>query len=66
LAKDPDDDPVIQTAAVGKADVLCTLDRHFHQPDVRGWITNQGIQVTSDVELLHMLRHEEERTAPEE
>src|SRR5688572_8252152 len=26
---DPDDDPVIATAVVGRADVLCTLDRHF-------------------------------------
>lgn len=30
LLKDPSDDPVLQTALVGRADILCTLDRHFY------------------------------------
>ncbi len=29
VAADPADDPVLHTAVVGRADVLCTLERHF-------------------------------------
>src|SRR4051794_13625489 len=31
---DPKDDPIVYTAVAGKADVLCTLDRHFQAPAV--------------------------------
>ncbi|MGA2738673.1 MAG: putative toxin-antitoxin system toxin component, PIN family [Bryobacteraceae bacterium] len=36
VPSDPDDDPVVHTAVVGRADVLCTLNRHFYNPAVRG------------------------------
>jgi hypothetical protein len=32
VPSDRDDDPVVDTAVVGKADVLCTLNRDFYNP----------------------------------
>src|SRR5260370_3161830 len=29
VLSDPDDDPVVQTAVAGRADAICTLNRHF-------------------------------------
>jgi len=34
VTADPGDDPVFETAVVGRADVLCTLDRHLRDPNV--------------------------------
>jgi putative PIN family toxin of toxin-antitoxin system len=56
IAHDPDDDPVIATAVVGKADVLCSLDRHLRRAEVRDYCTRFGIRVLTDVELLGELR----------
>jgi len=56
IGHDPDDDPVIATAVVGKADVLCSLDRHLHRPEVRDHCLRFGIQVLTDLELLRELR----------
>lgn len=52
---DPEDDLVIRTAVQGKADVVCTLDRHFQHPEVRAFCAPRGIQILSDVELLRIL-----------
>ncbi len=52
---DPNDDPVLYTAAAGKAEILCTLDRHFHAPNVLDFCVERGIRVMSDVELLREL-----------
>lgn len=49
---DPQDDPILGTALSGKADVLCTLDRHIRQPDVMAFLLAHGIRVLTDVELL--------------
>jgi putative PIN family toxin of toxin-antitoxin system len=56
ISPDPDDNAVIQTAVQGKADVLCTLDRHLRREDVRDYCRQHGIQIMSDVELLEELR----------
>ncbi len=58
VTQDPDDDPIVATAVVGMADVLCTLDKHFFQPDVLHYCQSHGIRVLTDVELLHLLRSE--------
>ena len=58
VLKDPDDDPVIYTAIAGAADVICTLDRHFYDPNVIAFCSRQGIRILDDVELLHTLRQE--------
>jgi predicted nucleic acid-binding protein len=56
VVKDPNDDPVVYTALVGQADVLCTVDRHFYDPSVLSFCARYGFQIMTDVELLHALR----------
>jgi putative PIN family toxin of toxin-antitoxin system len=56
VLSDPDDDPVVHTAVVGKADVLCTLDRDFYQPSVRRYCHDRGVLIATDTELLGLLR----------
>ena len=52
VLKDPNDDPVVYAAVHGKADALCTLDRHFFEPEVVAFCRHRGISVLTDVELL--------------
>jgi len=59
VVSDSDDNPIVATAMIGKADVLCTLDKHLVQPKVVQYCTNHGIRVLHDVELLRLLRAEE-------
>jgi uncharacterized protein len=56
VSQDPDDDPVIATAIVGHADVLCTLDRHLLHPNVQSHCETNGVRVMSDAALLNLLR----------
>ena len=56
VAADPADDPVLAAATTGKADVLCTLDRHFASVLVREYARAQGFELMNDVELLRRLR----------
>jgi len=53
---DPEDDPIVATAILGKADVLCTLDKHLHQLEVNQYCSNHGISVMRDIGLLQLLR----------
>ncbi len=55
---DPDDNPILQTAVVGRADVLCTLDRHFQAPAVTRFAAERGFRIVTDVELLAEVRGE--------
>ena len=60
VSSDPDDNPVIQTAVSGGAEVLCTLDRHMRRiRKVRAYCATHGIEILTDVELLHRLRQTE-------
>jgi hypothetical protein len=52
VLKDPNDDPVVYTALAGGADVLCTVDRHFYEPNVLSFCARYDIQVMTVVELL--------------
>lgn len=52
---DPDDDAVIQTAVIGSAQALCTLDQHFYGPSVKAYCIEHGITLVTDVELLQLL-----------
>jgi len=52
---DPDDIAILQTAAAGRAEVICTLDRHLFHPEVVAWCRHLGIRVERDVELLRRL-----------
>ncbi len=55
VTNDPKDDAVIATAVDGQAEVLCTLDRHFHDPAVLAYCSRRGI-ILSDIELLAEFR----------
>lgn len=54
--RDPGDVLVLQTAAMGRADVLCTCDRDFFAPPAADFLKKCGITVISDGELLKRLR----------
>ena len=56
VPSDSDDDPVVHTAVVGHADVLCTLNRHFYHPVVLGYCKQRGVLVGTDVEVLNFFR----------
>jgi len=56
VASDPDDNPIVAAAIIGNADVLCTLDKHLHQPEVIQCCTNHGIRVMRDIVLLRLLK----------
>ncbi len=60
VLKDVDDDAIIYTAIAGKADVLCTLDQHFHQPSVLSFCKQHRLKIVNDVELLRLIRHGQE------
>jgi predicted nucleic acid-binding protein len=50
---DPADDPVLYTAADGKADILCTRNtRHFSSPAVAAFCDEHGIRVMTDLDIL--------------
>jgi hypothetical protein len=57
---DPDDDPIVHTAVMGRADALCTLNRDFFNPWVRDYCRERGVMVANDVELLILLRESQE------
>ena len=52
LLKDLDDNPILQTALLGRAEMLCTLDRHFYKPDVIQFCRDRGLRILADVELF--------------
>ena len=62
VTSDADDDPVVHTAVVGRADVLCTLNRHFFHPSVLDYCRQRGVLVATDVEMLDFLRSQGPRT----
>ena len=56
VLSDPDDDPVVHTAVVGRADVLCTLNRDFYNPSVLEYCRGRGVIVANDIDTLRLLR----------
>ena len=56
VIKDSDDDPIVYTAIAGQAEVLCTVDKHFYEPNVLAFCSLHGIQLMTDIELLFALR----------
>lgn len=53
---DPGDDPIIAAAVYGRADVLCTLDRHLRRPEVISYCAQFNVRILTDVEVLALLR----------
>lgn len=56
VVSDPDDNMVVATAVAGRAEVICSLDRHILHPLVEAYCATFGIRVRTDVELLLELR----------
>lgn len=56
VPSDPDDDPVVHTAVIGRADVLCTLNRDFYSPEVLEYCRERGVCIANDVDVLRLLR----------
>jgi predicted nucleic acid-binding protein len=54
---DAKDNPIVMTAVVGKAAVLCTLDKHLHQPPVVDFCAKHGVRILKDADLLAELRN---------
>ncbi len=53
---DPKDNPIVPTAISGRADALCTLDHHLHDPNVVAYCRQNGVRVIDDTELLGEIR----------
>jgi putative PIN family toxin of toxin-antitoxin system len=58
VISDPDDDPILQTAITGHADVLCTRDEAFRHEVVEQVCRAHNIRIVSDVALIQELRRE--------
>lgn len=62
---DPNDDPVVYTAVVGRADVLCARDRDFYGDTVVSFCRERGIEIMDDVALLERLKTSPPMTPPQ-
>jgi putative PIN family toxin of toxin-antitoxin system len=58
VVSDPDDDPILQTAIVGHADVLCTRDEAFRHEVVERVSEAHGILILDDITLIQELRRQ--------
>lgn len=56
VVSDPDDDPILQTAIAGRADVLCSRDDAFDHDVVERVCTAHGIRILGDIALMRELR----------
>lgn len=55
VVADPDDNPIVQTAVLGRVDFLCTRDAHVLEAAVVRYCAKYGIRVTNDIDLYHTL-----------
>ncbi len=53
---DPKDDPIVMTAIVGQATVLCTLDKHLHAQAVIDFCAEYNIRILTDVTILEEMK----------
>jgi len=54
--RDPKDVVVLQTAAAAEAEIICTRDSDFYDPDTQAFCAALGIEVCTDVDLMNRLR----------
>lgn len=52
VLSDPNDDPIVATAVLGQAEVLCTWDRHLYQAAVMQYLYQLHVRVMREAELL--------------
>lgn len=64
--RDVNDIIVAQTAILGEATILCTMDDDFFDPAAREFLARFGITVVSDVDLIHQIRDQSSRLGPSE
>ena len=64
VMNDPGDAAVVAAAVAGRANVICTLDRHFYGDKVRGYCGERMIEIMDDVKLLGWLRQMEGASGP--
>jgi hypothetical protein len=62
---DPNDDPVVYTAVVGRANVLCARDRDFYAEAVVSFCRDQGIEIMDELTLLERLESSEPTPSPQ-
>jgi putative PIN family toxin of toxin-antitoxin system len=58
VVSDAEDVPILQTAVLGRAEVLCTRDRHLYEPSALEYCRQHGVEVMDDVDLLSRLREQ--------
>ena len=56
IISDPDDDPILQTAILGRADILCTRDEAFRYEVVEQVCAAHGTRVLDDIALMREFR----------
>ena len=56
VPSDPDDDPIVHAAVIGRAGILCTLNRDFFHSSVLNYCRERGVLIARDVDTLHLLR----------
>jgi predicted nucleic acid-binding protein len=56
VSADPDDDPIVQLTLIGKAEVLCTLDRHLRSDEIRSYCHSHCVRILTDRESLEEFR----------
>jgi putative PIN family toxin of toxin-antitoxin system len=54
--RDPKDIVVLQTAVSGEAEIICTLDTDFYDPETIAFCATWGIEVCTDADLVIRLR----------
>jgi len=54
--RDANDIVVAQTAILGEAEFLCTIDDDFYEPVIMQFLQRFGIAVISDEDLIHRIR----------
>ena len=62
--EDPADAAVVGAAVAGRADAICTLDRHFDEDKVREYCRGRMIEIMDDVKLLARLQKLDEGAGP--
>ena len=55
--RDVNDIAVVQTAVIGEADVICTMDEDFYDPGLTRFLTSVEISVMDDVTLMQRMRN---------
>ena len=56
VVSDPDDDPILQTAIVGHAEILCTRGEAFHHKAVEQFCSAHNLRILDDISLMQELR----------